>query len=177
MGKLLILFAAFGTLVSTCFGSDIPVISPSDFSGSEASYLWHVIAGTGILGAIVTAVVKIVLVYVQPLIDTWVAKHRVQLLYDIIYDGVKGCYELYTKEYKAANADGKLTTDEIAYIRNECQEYIKSHLTHAGVDLLKEFGPRGIDRLCEMMLARIKSEELKAALAPLPGSESPPLPA
>ncbi|MCC8190894.1 MAG: hypothetical protein LIP77_09740 [Planctomycetes bacterium] len=78
---------------------------------------------------------------------------------------------------KKANADGKLTVDEVAYVRQQCREYIISFMAAQGVDALKEYGLVVIDMLCEWMLARLKvPSAVKAVAAPLSASASPPIP-
>ncbi|MCC8189071.1 MAG: hypothetical protein LIP77_00350 [Planctomycetes bacterium] len=151
--------------------------SAADSEGAAASSFWLILAGEGTWGAILVAVVGVLWKFAKPYLDEWAERRKLDKLLLAVETGVGGCKALYTDELKKANADGKLTADEVAYIRRKCREYIVSFMAAQGVDALKEYGPVVIDMLCEWMLDRIKlPSAVKAVAAPLSASVSPPIP-
>ncbi len=70
---------------------------------------------------------------------------------DFLSAGVRDTYEFYTKELKAAAADGKLTADERSSARKRAWEFAVSTAKTEGFDLLKHYGPT----LGQFMITRI----------------------
>lgn len=138
----------------------------------EANAIWGILAGHGLWGAIVTAVMTVIWAFAKPHLDDWAKRCRLDKLFMAVETGVVGCKALYTDEMKKANGDGKLTKDEVNYIREQCRDYIVQFMAQQGVDALKEYGPHIIDMLCEWMLSRVKSNAVasvaKAVVPPLP---------
>jgi len=130
--------------------------------------IYEILAGEGLAGAIVLAVVGIVWAIVRPHLYTWLADKKLEKLLLAVETAVAAGKQKYTDDWKAASANGKLTAEQGAQIMAECRTYIIQFLKSQGVDALKEYGPSLIDTICEAKLAELKESSFKKnALLPL----------
>lgn len=130
--------------------------------------IYEILAGEGLAGAIVLAVVGIVWAIIRPHLYTWLADKKLEKLLLAVETAVAAGKQKYTDDWKAASANGKLTAKQGAQIMAECRAYIIQFLKSQGIDALKTYSPSLIDTMCEAKLAELKESSLKkSALLPL----------
>lgn len=180
MGKngfaLLALVAlAFCVCPALAFSGDVPGVTAADFDSPEAAAIWSILAGQGVWGAILFAIVGVVWKVAKPYLDEWMRQRRLSTLWDAATTGVIGALQTYVEAAKSENG-GKLTEDMAAHAREMARNYMVAFMKTQGVDILREYGQDVLDYLIEAILRQLKLDNaaLKAVTAPL--SASAPLP-
>lgn len=168
----------FMFLCSCAFGSEVPGVTPLDFArdaSSEASFIWQLLAGQGVWGAILFAFVGFAWPRVKPYLDEWMRQRKLARLWDALTAGVTGTLQTYVEAVKAAG-DGKLTEEQAAHARDLARTYAVTFMKTQGEDIMQEYGQAVLDFLIEAILSRLKIDNaaLKAVATPL--SDSAPLP-
>lgn len=151
---------------------DVPPITVAEFE-QEASLLWQILAGQGVWGAIIFAVVTAVWRIGKPYLDDWMHDKKMARLYDAVVIGVTNTLATYVEAAKAASTDGKLTEAEAAHARDLARQYVVSYMKTQGVDVIKYYGEDIINGIIERVLAMLKIESKMASMVvgPLPELE------
>ena len=160
------------------FATEVPPITAAEFADSqEAAFVWQLLAGQGVWGAILFLVVGGVWKVAKPYLDEWMRERRLITLWNAVTTGVVGALQTYVEAAKVAGG-GKLTEEQAAHARELARTYVISFMKTQGVDVIREYGQDVLDYLIEAILRKLKIDNaaLKAVATPLSASASLPIP-
>ena len=140
------------------WATEVPPITPAEFSGQEAHWIWSALASE----IVVVVAGWIVAQFADRIKET---RHAAALT--AIRDAVTACYHEYVRGIKAGKADGKLTAEEKDEALNLAYRSAVEFARTRGIDLLKVYAKETVIALIERFVGESKSKAVKVA-APLP---------
>lgn len=160
------------------FAGEAPPITPAEFGSAAAAHpIWSILAGQGFLGAVFVGLGGLAYKLLRPYIVAYMKGKNIDRLYLAVEAFVAQVNAEYTEGMKKANADGKLTKDEAAFVFSLCKQNLVIFMQSQGVDIIKEYGDAFVGALIEYVVSQLKNPVAKAVALPLSGSSgSAPLP-
>ena len=138
-----------------------------------ASVIWTILAGQGVWGGLIFAVLGIIWKWGSPYLEEWIKARKLEKLMLAVEAGVYGTWQVYTEAIKEASKDGKLTEAEARMAREMAKTFVINFLKTQGIDVIKDYGHALLDYLIEYILGKMK---LEAVVAPLSDLAPGPLP-
>lgn len=167
---------------SLALAGDVPPVSAADFGtafdvaeGEAAAFIWQLLAGQGVWGVILFAVVGAVWKIAKPYLDEWMRQRKLATLWDAAVAAVAGTMQTFVDAARMENG-GVLTKEKAAEAKEKARQYIISFMKTQGVDVLREFGQDVLDYIIEAVLAKLKVNNALAKAVVTPLSASAPLP-
>lgn len=178
---------AFIFITFSAFASEVPSISPEDFSSDDsASAIWSILAGEGIWGAFLFGAIGLIWRFAKPYLEAWIAEKKLGTLYEFARTAVTHTRQTYTDAMKSAGADGKWTEAEKNEALSRCRRTFIALCKTQGIDVVREYGEDFIEWLIEKFVGddSLEAKALKAVALPLSvptvqtgaGIPQPPLP-
>lgn len=163
----------FLMVAASCLAGDVPGLTVSDFAGDTsplANAIWTILAGQGPWGVLLFAILGVVWKFASPYLNEWAAQKKLDRLFEAVRAGVGGTLQTYVDAIKEANADGKLTEEEVKIARDKCRAFVIAFLKAQGIDVIRDYGHDVLDWLIEYVLRQMKLDNAlaKAVVAPLP---------
>lgn len=179
MKRVYVALLLLTVFVGAAFAVDVPPVTPPDFTSSpEAAFIWQTLAGQGVWGAILFAIISIVWRFAKPYLDEWMRQRKLSILWETATTGVIGATQTYVEAAKAGNG-GKLTEEQAEHARSLARTYIITFMRTQGVDVLREYGEEVLNYIIEaaLRMLKIESAATRAVAVPLSeSSDSAPLP-
>lgn len=159
------------------FAGDVPALSAQEIPESpEAHWVWLMLAGEGVLGALFIGLATLLYTIVRPYIQAVLKEKGFWELYETTEAFVAKHKAKFTDHMKAAHADGKLTQEEAQFIFTHMKAELIAHFQAHGRDIVKEYGEAFIDALIEWVLSKLNWQSKAVAVPLSSSSDSAPLP-